>query len=124
MMNLPYPFFAEPSALQPNRIDSVSMCVTRGHGLGKRQYIFRDGCAAAHKCMCSDANEMMHWAERPNLRPIFDDHVSAKRRCIGQNHVIANHAIMSNMRISHHQHIAANFGKSSAFDSPAVDGDE
>ena len=57
--------------------------------------------------MRADAHEVVHRAERAHLRPIFHGHVSAKRRGVRQKHVVADSAIVRNVRVGHDQHVAA-----------------
>src|SRR6185437_11399663 len=121
MVDFPNPLFAESMALQAHGIDPVSMCFSCGRCLGKWHYVFGDGRPAADERIRSNVHKMMHWAKRADRGPFFDNYMPAKRRGVGQNYVVANHAVMRDVRIGHHQHVAAYARESAAFYSATVD---
>ena len=57
----------------------------------------------------------MNRAQCSDHGPFFDGHMPAQRSGIGQNHVIANHAIVRHMGIGHDQRMAADSRYSAAF---------
>ena len=62
--------------------------------------------------------------ERAYRGPFLDRNVAAEGCGIGQNHVVANHAIMRDVGVSHNQDVAAHAGQSAALNGAAVDGNE
>src|SRR5882672_4012789 len=74
--------------------------------------------------MRSDANEVMNRTEGPHHRPLSYGDMASQGCGVGQNHVIADIAIVRDMGVSHDQRVAADAGQSAAFDGTAVDSDE
>src|SRR5437899_10173691 len=67
---------------------------------------------------------MMHGTERANHGPFFDDDMAAQSCSIGQDDVIADYAVMSNVGVGHDQGMAPNARQPSALGSAAIDGHE
>src|SRR5690242_1985074 len=66
----------------------------------------------------------MNRAESPHSGKVLDGHVSPERGGICHDHVIANMAVVSNMRVSHDQVVATHGSQAPAFHGPTVDGYE
>src|SRR5262249_52684651 len=79
VVNFAEAFFAEAAALQADAVHAVSVRAALGGGLRKWQNVLRDGGAASDKGVRPNAHEMVHGTERADLRPVFDDNVSAER---------------------------------------------
>src|SRR5258707_1296682 len=79
-----------------------------GAGQGERQHILRDGSSTADVCVCADAHELMHRAKRSNYSKVLNGHMAGKRGRIGEDHVVADVTVVSNVRVSHDQAITAN----------------
>src|SRR5580692_4706734 len=123
-MNLMNSVLAESTAFQADRIQPISACVTRSGGLGKRKNIASDGGPAANKRMRANANKVMDRAKRTHRGPLFHGDVTTKSRRIGQDYMVADHAIVSDVGVSHDQNMVAQAGESSTFDRATIDGDE
>ena len=123
MVELANAFLGEAAPLQSDGIQPIGMRATLGRGFGKRQHIARNGCAAADKSIFSDAHKVMHRAQRSHRRPVFYYHVPSERRRVGHDYVIADLAIVRNVRIGHDQVVAAHASHASALCRGAVNGD-
>src|ERR1700687_3721880 len=66
----------------------------------------------------------MDWAKRSHHRPFSDRDVPPQGCGIGQDDVVADDAIVCNMRIGHDQRVTAYAGHSAALDRTPVDGDK
>src|SRR5919201_5955820 len=108
MMKLANPLFAKAAPLQSNRVETVGRGVSRCDRLGKWQYILGKNTAATNVGMCADAHVLMHWAKRADRRPVFHDYMPGERGRVGHDDVIADHAIMGDVGISHDQAMIAN----------------
>ena len=97
------------------------MRVARRRRHRERQDILRDRRSAANIGMRADAHELMHRAERSHHRPLFDRHVAAQGGAIHQHGVIADHAIVPDVRVRHDQQVAAHLGQSAALHRAAID---
>src|SRR5579859_5141678 len=71
VLQLLYALLREAAALEPDRVQSISMDVARDAGLGERQYVLRDGRAATDVGVGADTHELMHRSERAEHRPFF-----------------------------------------------------
>src|SRR5215470_1881476 len=73
--------------------------------------------------MCSNPHKLMHRAQSANHSPFLDDYVSAQRCSVDQHRVIANHAIVADVRVSHDEYVTSDFGQPPTLCRPAVDRD-
>src|ERR1051326_2826404 len=115
--------FAEPAPLQPHRVRAKYLNVARLHALGKGKHVLGDGCPASYIRMRSDADKLVHWAERAHHRPLFHRYVSGQRGAVYQHGVIADHRIMSHVRVSHDQRMAADAGYAASLSRASVERD-
>src|SRR5579863_6179362 len=106
-MNFADPLLGETAALEADRIQSVGLHIAGGGSLGEWKNVAGDGRPAADKRVRADANEVMHGAECAYLGPLADRDVAAESRCVGQDDVVSDFAIMSNVSVSHDQDVAA-----------------
>src|SRR6185437_17047329 len=111
MVDLGDALLAESVALKADRVHSIGVGLASGDGFGKWQNIFCDSRAAADEGMSADAHKMMHRAKCADRGILLDNHVAAKRCSVGQNYVIANHAIVRDVRIGYYQYVAAHAGQ-------------
>src|SRR5579863_5726321 len=119
-MNLANPLLAETAALEANRVQPVGLHVAGGGSFGKGKNVAGDGRPAADKRVRTDANEVMHGAECAYLGPLADRDVATESGRIGQDDVVSDFAIMSNVSVSHDQDVAAHAGQSAAFHRAAI----
>src|SRR6201987_279375 len=124
MMNLGDALLAESTPGQSHRIHAEGVRVPLRRRLGKRQHILRDGRPAANERMRADAHKMMHRTQCPHLRPVFHDHMPTQSGGIRQENVIADAAVVRDMRVGHHQHVASDFGQPAALYRSPVDRNE
>ena len=100
------------------------MGIARRGGLGEGENVACNGGAAPDKSVSTDANEVMHRTQRAHHRPLPDRDVTSQGRGVGQNHVIADVAIVRDVGVGHDQRVAADPSQPAAFDGAAIDGDE
>src|SRR5690348_6869882 len=124
MVNPADAVFGETAALEAGGVESVGVGVAGGNGFGKRQHVASDGGAAADKRMGADANKMMHRTKRAHRGPFFHDDVSAQSCGVGEDDVVADHAVMGNVRVGHDERVIADKGQASALGGAAIDGDK
>src|SRR5579872_1461369 len=72
--------------------------------------------------MRADAHKLVHRTERSHNGPLFDGHMAGDRRAIHQHAMVANHAIVPDVRVGHDEDVAANLGEPSALHCSPVDG--
>jgi hypothetical protein len=65
----------------------------------------------------------MHRAKRADNSPLFDRDMSRQRGCVHQHGMIANHAVVPDMRVGHDEDVAADACDASALGGAARDGD-
>src|SRR5580704_17713969 len=116
--------FAESAALQANRIQPIRASIAGSRSLGKGKNIAGNRGPASDKGIRANADEMVHRAERANRGPLFDRDVPAESRGVGKNHVIADRAIVGDVRVRHHQNVTTHASQSAALYSAAIDGNE
>src|SRR5947207_15004296 len=114
MVNLADAIFGETAALEAGGVQSVGMGVASGNGFGKGKHVAGDGGAASDKGVGTDANKMVHRTKRAHRRPFFDDDVASQSCGVGQNDVVADHAVMRNMAVGHEERAIADAGQASA----------
>jgi hypothetical protein len=76
MMNLADSILAEAAALEPNRIQTVSVGIAGGDCLRKGEHIFGNRGPSPDEGVGANANEVVHRTEGPDLSPLPDDHVA------------------------------------------------
>src|SRR5947208_2058137 len=124
MVNLADAVFGETTALEAGGVQSVGMGVAGGNGFGKGKHVAGDGGATANEGVGTNAHKMVYRAKRANRRPFFDDYMASQSCGVGQNNVIADYAIMRDMRVGHDERVIANAGQASALCRAAIDGDK
>src|SRR5690348_5079614 len=67
---------------------------------------------------------MVYRTKRANHSPFFDDYMAAQSCSIGQDDVVADHAVMGNVGVGHDQGMAPNARQASAPCGAAIDGNE
>jgi hypothetical protein len=70
--------------------------------------------------MGTNPAELMHPGESTDGRVVLDNDVSGQRGCVGQDDVIAQDTIMSDMTIDHEEIMIPNQGAAPALDGSAV----
>src|SRR4051812_31512335 len=73
--------------------------------------------------MRADPYKLMHGAKRAHHGVFLNRHMSAQGRAVYQHGVIADHAVVANVGVSHDQYMAANLRQPSALCRPAIDRD-
>ena len=124
MVNLADAVFGETAALEAGGVQSIGVRVAGGNGFGKGKHVAGDGSAAADEGMRTDANEMVHRTKRAHRRPFFDDDMASQSRGVGQDDVVADHAIMRNVAVGHDERAIADAGEASTLGGAAIDGDK
>src|SRR5260370_33701014 len=74
--------------------------------------------------MRADANKMVHRTKRAHRGPFFHDDVASQSCGVGENHVVADYAVMSDMGVGHDERVIADSGQAAAFCGAAIDGDK
>ena len=72
----------------------------------------------------ADAHELVEEAERADPGIVLDDAVPGQLSSICENHVIADQAVVTDVRVSHDQIVAAEASDAAAFDRAAMHGAE
>src|SRR3954466_19587 len=124
MMNFPDSIFAEAAAFEADGVQSISAGATFGGGFREGKNVAGNRRPAPDKCMRTDTNKVVHRAQRADRRPIFDDDVATQCGSVGHDYMISDCAIVSNVRVSHDEVVAADAGESSALYGATIDGDE
>src|SRR5208282_5478068 len=101
MMDFVNALLAETTALEPNRIQPICARIAGSGSFGKGKNIAGNGGSAANKRVRSNANKMVYRTQRAHLGPLPDGDVAAESRGIGQNDVVADHAIMRDVGVRH-----------------------
>src|SRR5271165_4793314 len=73
--------------------------------------------------MRSDAHKLMHRTERTDHGPFLYCDMAGERSGIDEHHMIADEAVVPDMRIGHDENVAADAGDTATFRGTAVDGD-
>src|SRR6202046_4604614 len=74
--------------------------------------------------MAADARKLMHQHKRADCRVVIDVRVPRKLRAVDDRAVIADHAIVAYVRISHDEIVIAYARRTAALDGPAMHGAE
>src|SRR5438876_1635426 len=124
MVNLADSVFGETAALEAGGIQSVGVGVAGGGGFGKGKHVAGDGGAASDKGVGTNANKMVHRTKRAYRGPLFDDYMASQGCGVGQDDVVADHAVVGNVRVGHDERVIVDAGQASAFCGAAIDGDK
>src|SRR5258708_6089053 len=111
MVNLADAIFGETAALEAGGVQSVGVGVAGSNGFGKGKHVAGDGSAAANEGVGTDANEMVHRTQRAYRGPFFHDDVSTQGCGIGQDDVVADHAVVGNVGVGHDEGVTADAGQ-------------
>ena len=86
-------------ALETNLIDAADFC---GISIGYHEWrhVLNNFRASPNDGIAPDSAELMNSGESPNDRMILHCHVTGDSAIVRENNVIANYAIMGDMRIS------------------------
>src|SRR4051794_36058125 len=98
---------SESAPLEPRTIGAKYPDFPLTHSGRVRQNILRHYAVSADHRVPADTAELMYSAPRSNNCPFANGHVSAKGGAMRQNRMVANMAVMGDMRISLKKHIAA-----------------
>src|ERR1700747_2174755 len=120
MIDFANTLLAEPTAFQTNRVNAVGMRFARTHRFGKRKNVSGDDRAAADIGMSANPAKLVHGTHRSYYGPFFHGNVTGQSRSVHQHRMIAYRTIMADVRISQHQHMAANGGEAAAFHGSPV----
>ena len=123
-MNFANPLLAETTAFESYRVQPIRPSIARGRSFREGKHIAGNGRPATDERVRADANKMVHRTKRADLRPLLHLHVAAQGRRVGQNNVIADFAIMRDVRLSHNQDMAPHASHAAAFYGAAADGNE
>src|SRR5579864_3452049 len=115
-MNFANAFFAEAAAFETEGVQSVRMSPALGSGFGERKNVAGNGRPAADESMRADAHKVVHRTQRAYRGPILDDDMSTQGGSVCENDVIADHAVMGDVRVGHDQRVAADARQASALD--------
>ena len=74
--------------------------------------------------MRADLAELVDQGETAEDDPVVDGHVAGQRRGVGENRVVADHAIMGDVHVGHQPVVVADAGHPAAFLGAAIEGDE
>ena len=124
MVNLADSVFGETAALEAGGIQSVGVGVAGGNGFGKGKHVAGDGGAPANEGVGANANKMVHRTQRAHRGPFFHDNVASQSCGVGQDDVVADHAIMRDVGVGHDERVIADASEASAFGRAAIDGDK
>ena len=124
MVNLADSFLADASSLQSDGIHPESVRVAFGGSLRKWQHILRDRRSSADIGVCANSYELVHRTEGPHHGPILHRDMPPKSRSIGHDDMVANDAIMRDVRVGHEERVIPHAGQAAAFDRAPIDGDE
>src|SRR5690606_35928834 len=107
---------------QAFNIDVFSLSrVTTDHHVSRN--ILTDRGAHTAKTVSSDFTKLVHQRETAEDCPITDMHMASQGGVINQNTVIADHAVVTNMNVSHQQIIIANGSLAAVLNGTAMNGD-
>src|SRR5580698_118762 len=112
MLNCPQPCAIEASPLQAYFIQPVSMRLPPGRGQRIRQHVLRNGGSTACLGIFANPTELMHLVERAHRGVVLNGHMPGQSRCVGQNAMVADHAVVPDMRVRHNEAMAAYAGVS------------
>src|SRR5438445_7480641 len=124
MVNLADAVFGETAALEASGVQSVGMGVAGGGSFREGENISRNGCSSTNERVRANSNEMVHGTERADHSPFFDDNMAAQSCGIGQDDVITDYAVVSNVGVGHDQGMNANARQYSALCGAAIDGNK
>src|SRR5206468_12204837 len=113
MVNLSDAIFGETAALEAGGVQSVGMGVAGGNGFGKGKHVAGDGGAASDEGVGTNANEMVHRTKRAHRGPFFHDYVASQSCGVRQDDVVADYAVMGNVRVGHDERVIADAGQAS-----------
>ena len=86
-------FCREAAALEPFAVDAMRRGGIPGYGHIRRQILGQHRTDPA-KRVGTDPSELMHTRESAEDGPVADLHMAGQGRVIGEDRVIANHAVM------------------------------
>jgi hypothetical protein len=124
MVNLADAVFGETAALEAGGVQSIGVGVAGGDGFGKGQHVAGDSGAAANEGVGTDANKMVHRAKRAHRGPFFHDDMASQSCGVGEDNVVADHAVMGHVGVGHDQGVIADAGEASTLGGAAIDGDK
>src|SRR6185312_4369675 len=76
-------------------------------------HILLDHAIRSDESVLADAAELMDAAEGSHIRPVVDDDVACQPDAVPEDHVIPDHAIVRDVRVSHEQIVIADLGQQS-----------
>src|SRR2546429_6571143 len=94
------------------------------HRERKRQRVFDYNRIAADIRLSAHATELMDARIGANVRAVSDDYVTGECGGIGHDHLIANQAIVRDMRLGHEEAIVPGLGDSAAARGAAMNCDQ
>ena len=100
------------------------MGVAGGNGFGEGKHVAGDGGAASDEGVGTDANKMVHRTKRAHSSPFFHDDMASQSCGVGEDNVVADYAIVRNMRVGHDERVIADAGEASTLCGAAIDGDK
>src|SRR5208282_4109067 len=114
-------FGLEAAPLQSDLVDARQPRALRARHHRVRRHVLRHLCARRHDRLRADAAELMH----PDLalanRVLLDHAVARQPRGRRQDHVVADDAVVRDVRVGHYQRVTADFCDHSAAFGAAVD---
>ena len=114
---------AEAGTLQADAIEAVRVGLALGGSQREGQNILGDGGATAYVGMLPDTAELVHRAERTDTGIVLHRDVAGQGGAIGQDAMVADGAVVTDVGVGHDQAVAANAGSATASLRSAGDGD-
>ncbi len=110
-------------ALQADGVDAVAGGLALGDHAGKWRHVLGDDRGSADVGIAADAAELVHGRKGADGGEIFHGDVAGQSGAVGENGLVADVAIMRDVRVGHEQAAAADGGGAAAADCAAADGD-
>ena len=111
------------AAAHADLVEPIALCVITD-SQGERQSVFDHYRIAADIGLASDTAELVYAGISADIRAIIDDHVAGQGRGVGHDYVIAEQAIMGDVRLGHQETIVASFRYSAAAGGAAMNSHE
>ena len=123
-MNIPDLLRCETLSFQSYRVDAERLGVAVANGLGIGQHVLDNDGIAPDVSMSPDAAKLVNSGKGAYRRIIFNCDVASQRGRIGQDDVIAQDAVVSDVRRDHQKVMVSDFCMSASASGPAMDADE
>src|SRR5690606_12005172 len=88
-----------------------------------RRNILTHRAGTTNHAVCADTTELMHGSQTAQNGPVANMHVAAQLDAVGDNRVIADLAIVSNVGVGHDPVVIAHTGHAHILHRTGIDGD-